>query len=414
MAELFRVKRHRARQEVTEVGLGKTTIRQTNWGAVGCVRTAQSMTKGEEIFRENDSGGDKKRAWLYGEKGTVPWKKRQSCLAEKRNRAEQKGEKLMGENRQPDRQKGTVFGVEKQQKVVKRHRGRQEVTVVSLGKTTIRQANWGAVGCLHGGKGHRAVQITAELFGGKTQQSGRNRNEVDGGKSTTVPTKRDSVGKNNSGRDKKRAWLYGEKGTVPWKKRQSCLAEKRNRAEQKGEMLIGGNRQPAGHKGTALVEEKHQKAGEKRARLFGEHGTVQYEKGWCCWRIKSTAQGKSVRSLLQIFWCENDSGRLKKRAWLLGNKGHRAVQKVCQVGRRKTTPGQRKREGEIAQVGTERQWRCCGGGDLETAPFRTKKERSCLLENGTKLFKNGGKMAPAGIKWSEDDTGKRAPGGTST
>ncbi|KRZ66533.1 hypothetical protein T10_1621 [Trichinella papuae] len=44
MAELFRVKRHRARQEVTEVGLGKTTIRQTNWGA------------GERLGRRQKSG----------------------------------------------------------------------------------------------------------------------------------------------------------------------------------------------------------------------------------------------------------------------------------------------------------------------------------------------------------------------
>ncbi|KRZ66012.1 hypothetical protein T10_10311 [Trichinella papuae] len=81
------------------------------------------------------------------------------------------------------------------------------------------------------------------------------------------------------------------------------------------------------------VGRRHQ-AGEKRARLFGEHGTVQYEKGWCCWRIKSTAQGKSVRSLLQDgsksvhgCWVIKGTGLCKKFAKLVGGKRHRDKEK---------------------------------------------------------------------------------------
>ncbi|KRY97463.1 hypothetical protein T11_14976 [Trichinella zimbabwensis] len=82
MAALFWGKRHRARQEVTEVGLGKTTILQTNRGAVGSDTT-------------------KTRYNCKGEKGTGPYRKRPCFLAEKRSRGEQKGEQLMRGNRQP-------------------------------------------------------------------------------------------------------------------------------------------------------------------------------------------------------------------------------------------------------------------------------------------------------------------------
>ncbi|KRY64161.1 hypothetical protein T11_9353, partial [Trichinella zimbabwensis] len=52
MLALFWGKRNGAGQEVTEVGLGKTTILQTNRGAVGSVTTAQSMTIEEQIVEE--------------------------------------------------------------------------------------------------------------------------------------------------------------------------------------------------------------------------------------------------------------------------------------------------------------------------------------------------------------------------
>ncbi|KRZ01458.1 hypothetical protein T11_2274 [Trichinella zimbabwensis] len=83
--------------------------------------------KGAQLLWENGVETDKKRqSWLMEnskkqekdkdetksgynctrEKGTGPYWKRPSCLAEKPTRVEQQGEKLMGENRQPAGQKG--------------------------------------------------------------------------------------------------------------------------------------------------------------------------------------------------------------------------------------------------------------------------------------------------------------------
>ncbi|KRZ02409.1 hypothetical protein T11_1718 [Trichinella zimbabwensis] len=92
--------------------------------------------------------------------------------------------------------------------------------------------------------------------------------------------------------------------------------------------------------------------------------------------------------------------------------------------------------GEVAQVGTERQRRCCEGGRSGNGTVQDKKgaelwagkrHKACQKwssvwggwggrpETGQKACKVVlGKMAPAGIKWSEDDAQKTAPGGTTT
>ncbi|KRZ66019.1 hypothetical protein T10_13589 [Trichinella papuae] len=222
-----------------------------------CTIVGGNGTRSYEIWRScsglNVTVPDKKGSRFLGENDSITGKKRASLYEGKGHRAVQMTAELFGgKTRQSGTKRGEVDGGKlttgptKRDSVGKRHCAGQEVTEVGLRKTTIRQTNWGVVGCV------------------RTAQS---------------MTKGEPIfRKNNSGRDKKRAWLYGEKGTVPWKKRQSCLAEKRNRAEQKGEMLIGGNRQPAGHKGTALVEEKHQKVGDWGSRFLRENVSGAHKK----------------------------------------------------------------------------------------------------------------------------------------
>ncbi|KRY98199.1 hypothetical protein T11_16076 [Trichinella zimbabwensis] len=77
--------------------------------------TAPGRTKKCGVFRGNTAPCRTRsdRSWKMtqdttktgynckGEKGTGPYRKQLRCLAEKRNRAEQKGEQLMRGNRQP-------------------------------------------------------------------------------------------------------------------------------------------------------------------------------------------------------------------------------------------------------------------------------------------------------------------------
>ncbi|KRZ66525.1 hypothetical protein T10_2505 [Trichinella papuae] len=190
------------------------------------------------------------------------------------------------------------------------------------------------------------------------------------------------------------------------------------------------------------VGRRHQ-AGEKRARLFGEHGTVQYEKGWCCWRIKSTAQGKSVRSLLQDgsksvhgCWVIKGTGLCKKFAKLVGGKRHRDKEKgkkrnrakqkgeklmgenrqpAGQKGQRWLRGNSKKREndgvdilGKMTPDRTETVHNCCGKNGAE----RDRKRRSWLMENRKTRRKIKVENRYGRTKTVRNCWGETAPGST--
>ncbi|KRZ01459.1 hypothetical protein T11_16770 [Trichinella zimbabwensis] len=310
---------------------------------------------------ENSSGLDQNRAQLLGgdgtrsyekwrscsgENGTVPdKKKRLRCLAEKLNRAVQKGEKFMGGNRQPAGQKGTALVEEKHEKTAESWKKKENIFL--------------------GENDSGPHKKCAYLFGvGRRRKASSQEKSVHScwGKTAPCRTEKDGPvgGKTAQGRAKlcevcyryfcvkmtqdgsesvHGCWVI--KGTGLYKKFAKLVGGKRHRDREKGNLIGAVHLSlPFPHR---LVESLH----------FPFQPVV-----YC----PSDNSGASIRRSYSRF-TGSCSSLLKQIAAAFGNS---------------RLMNFRKGSGDVVR-----------GGGLETAPFRTKKERSCGLENGTKLAKNG-------------------------